>query len=150
MTQLESQWLIEGKLLLLTQTGPQPVEEATAIFEWMITELDKHATSHCHALFLPVQLEPQYSAFTARKVSQKFFEHPKLGWVVQIEPNLSIIIHIMVRAAIQVAKTRYRHFKKLEEGIAFLQDIDPELPPQIVVPDLTCRPFEEWIKDKRG
>jgi hypothetical protein len=62
-----------------------------------------------------------------RKVVSPLFTNERLGWVISVMQNP--IIGFLSQAGTSMYRLRYRTFKRMDEAITFLREVDATIPP---------------------
>ena len=120
-------WFVPGSVVYVALRGKTTAEELRAETSQLIALLDEGEAPLVH-LLLDATLLEQFPANVEVLNSAMVdgFRHPILGWTILItESRMVKYLGAMVTG---LSNARYRAFESLEDGLAFLNEIDSTLP----------------------
>jgi len=122
---------LENRVLILTSQGENTDQDLLDIDQQVIDHLNQSNAPLVHFIMDQRNSPPISSAKVASQIklaSQlKWPKHPKYGWAIMIGPTNSLQ-RFVIAVASNFFKVRQRTFDTMEQGLAFLNDIDSTLP----------------------
>lgn len=119
------EWLVEGRVLLVTWSGVLRQDEIQDVDEKVLHLLRAHPDNQVHVMtdFTSLTVPPSLLTFRNSKSPAE----PNYGWALSygyITPLVRTILAFLGT----LFRIRYRTFKTREEAIRFLETVDKTLP----------------------
>ncbi len=124
----EISWLVQDQLILVKNMGVMTRENLVNNDMQVISMLDLATKPHVHILIddRAVSKDPTMQDV----LNLKTFYHRRIGWIVLT--NTTPIGNFILTIVSQVTRFRIRHANCVQEGLAFLAQVDTTLPDNIL------------------
>ena len=123
---VELSWLVENKVMYMYGHGINTMDDLRQLDSAAVKFIEQSPEPLVHGIIDLRHLEKTPSLFEQRDVWH-YPQHSHSGWQIYVGSN-DPVQRVMMYLISQLTKARYRQFATIEEGLAFLQDIDPTLP----------------------
>ena len=118
-------WLADNRVIFTSIVGPLRVEDFPALETNVITLFEASTAEQVHVLTDISLMTTMPNVFQMSKLT--YITHPKIGYFITQSRNP--VEEFIGQAVGQMFKTKYKFVKTLDEGVDFLAQIDPTLPP---------------------
>ena len=124
---IEISWHIQNKLTYLKIIGIIELDDMRSAMQQLPSYFDESDEQLVHNL-LDVRFgENVVKSLKDRiEVIRPVLEHPKCGWVVLVGQT-NPVANFLASTSAQIFKARFRSFKTAEEGVAFLEQVIPDI-----------------------
>ena len=124
---IEIKWLLPGRIVYIANRGTITVDELQNESRQLIEFLDEGEGPLVHLLTDVTELgEFPISVGLLNRTSVEPLRHPRMGWLVVITNNR--MLKYLGSMVTGLSSVRYRAFTSVDEGLAFLNEVDSTLP----------------------
>lgn len=119
-------WLIEDFIIYERVVGDLTVNDLASVDEQIIRMMESSLQSRIHVM---TDISTMRTMPGVRDMmTLRYIKHPRMGYFITQRRNR--LEYFIGNTAGKILKTKYQFVKDLDDGIHFLADIDPDLPPE--------------------